>query len=232
MPKSERPWIVSPHGPIVKHEANLWTVQGRVPGGPITRRMSIVRRGDGTLIFYHPVPLEPSALAEVLAWGKPAALVVAHAAHGIDATPFARKLGVRIFGPRADEARLRARFDLAGFLEDLPKDPDVSFEPVAGSKFGEPVEAVRSGGRVSLVFSDAIQAHGDAQSLLFRLLGFSGGPRVVPVFRLLFTRDRDALKAHLARLAELPGLTRLIPCHGYVEEQDAAGALRRAAAAL
>jgi hypothetical protein len=232
MPTAERPWIVSPHGPIVKHEPNLWTVEGRVPGAPITRRMSMVRRRDGSLVFYHPVPLAEPALAEVLAWGRPAEVVVAHAAHGLDANPFARKLGVKIFGPRADEARMRTRFDLAGFLEDLPKDPDVDFESVAGSKFGEPVERVRSGERVSLVFSDAIQAHGQTQALPFRLLGFKGGPRVIPLFRLLFTRDRAELKAYLARLAETPGLVRLIPCHGFIEEQDAAGALRRAAAAL
>jgi hypothetical protein len=127
---------------------------------------------------------------------------------------------------------MRARFRLAGCLEDPPEDPDVSFEPVAGSKFGEPVQRVRSGDRVSLVFCDAIQAHGDAQPLLFRMLGFSGPPRVTPLFRLLFTRDRAALKAHLSRLAETPGLARLVPCHGYVDVRDAAGALRRAAAAL
>jgi hypothetical protein len=232
MPTPERPWIVSPHGPLQKHEANLWTVQGRLPGGPISRRMSIVRRRDGTLVFYHPIPLEERALAEVLAWGRPAQLVVAHAAHGIDAVPFAKRLGIGIYGPRADETRLRQRFPMAGFLEDLPSDPDVSFEAVAGSKFGEPVELVRSGDHLSLVFSDAIQAHGDDAKAIFRLLGFKGPPRVVPLFRLLFTSDRAALKAHLARLAELPGLARLVPCHGYIEEQDAAGALRRAAAGL
>jgi hypothetical protein len=232
MPKPERPWIVSPHGPIVKHEENLWSVQGRLPGGPITRRMAIARRRDGTLIFYHPMPLEERALAEVLAWGRPAQLVVAHAAHGIDAIPFAKRLGIGIYGPRADEARLRRRFPMAGFLEDLPADPDVSFESLAGTKQGDPVELVRSGGKLSLVFSDAIQAHGDDAMAIFRLLGFRGPPRVVPIFRLLFTSDRAALKAHLTRLAERPGLARLVPCHGYIEEQDAAGALRRAAAAL
>ena len=103
------------------------------------------------------------------------------------------------------------------------------FEAFDGTKSGDPVEIVRSRERVSLVFSDVIQAHGDAQSLFFRLLGFKGDARVVPLFRLLFTRDRAALKAHLLRLAEIPGLARLIPCHGAVVEADAAGALRRAA---
>lgn len=224
--------MVTPHEPIVKHEANLWTVQGKVPGGPVTRRMSIVRRRDGTLVFYHPIPLEEAALAEVLAWGRPAQLVVAHAAHGLDANPFAARLGLKIHGPRSDQARMRPRFDLAGTLEDLPADPDVRFESVTGTKFGEPVEVVRSGERVSLVFSDCIQAHGDSQPAFFRLLGFRGGPRVVPIFRLLFMSDRGALKAYLERLAGTPGLARLIPCHGFIEERDPAGALRAAAAAL
>jgi hypothetical protein len=232
MPKPERPWLVTPHGPIVKHEANLWSVEGRLPGAPIPRRMSIVRRGDGTLVFFHAIPLEEPALAEVLGWGRPADLVIAHAGHGIDAAAFSKRLGLRIYGPRTDERRMRARWDLAGFLEDLPADPAVRFEPIEGTKAGDPVEVVRSGPRVSLVFSDVIQAHGDAQSLPFRLLGFQGDARVVPVFRLLFTRDRAALRAHLLRLAGIPGLARLIPCHGALVEQDAAGALRRAAEAL
>jgi hypothetical protein len=68
MSKPERPWVVTPHGPLVKHEANLWTVAGRLPGAPITRRMAIARRRDGTLVFYHAIPLDDAALAEVLAW--------------------------------------------------------------------------------------------------------------------------------------------------------------------
>ena len=232
MPKSERPWIVTPHGPIVKHEANLWTVDGRLPGAPVPRRMSMVRRQDGTVVFYHPIPLEEAALAEVRAWGTPAELVVAHASHGIDAAAFSRKLGVKIYGPRADARRMRARWEMAGTLEDLPTDPTVTFESVAGTKAGEPVELVRSGDRLSLVFCDALQNHGEDGPLLTRLLGFRGGPRVVPIFKLLFTSDRAALKAHLLRLAGLPGLTRLIPCHGALIERDAPAVLRQVAAGL
>jgi hypothetical protein len=232
MSKPERPWVVTPHGPIVEHEPNLWTVEGRLPGAPIPRRMSIVRRADGTLVFFHAIPLEEAALAEVLAWGRPTELVVAHAGHGLDAAPFAKRLGLKIYGPKEDQARMKVRWDMAGTLEDLPKDPGVSFESFQGTKMGDPVEIVRTGGRVTLVFSDVIQAHGDDQSLLFRLLGFKGDARVVPLFKYLFTRDRPALRAHLLRLAALPGLARLVPCHGAVVEQDAPGALRRAAAAL
>jgi hypothetical protein len=103
---------------------------------------------------------------------------------------------------------------------------------VAGTKAGEPVELVRSGDRLSLVFCDALQNHGEDGPLLTRLLGFRGGPRVVPIFKLLFTSDRAALKANLLRLADLPGLTRLIPCHGAIVDRDAPAVLRAAAAGL
>src|SRR4051812_33871918 len=93
MAKSARPWIVTPHGPIEELDENLWTVESKVPGVPIRRRMAIIKRSDGTLAFFHAVPLDEAALARVTAWGKPAILVLGHDQHGIDATPFAGKLG-------------------------------------------------------------------------------------------------------------------------------------------
>src|SRR4051794_8515182 len=103
MAKPPRPWIVKPHKPIEKLEDNLWVVEGNVPGAPMPRRMAIIKRTDGTLLFYQAVPLEEAALAEVLAWGKPAYLIVPHNQHGMDAPAFAEKLGVGIYGPKADE---------------------------------------------------------------------------------------------------------------------------------
>jgi hypothetical protein len=63
-----RPWTVTAHGPIVKLEPNLWVVEGTVPvPGGIRRRMAVVRRQDGTLLFFHAMPLEETAMAELLA---------------------------------------------------------------------------------------------------------------------------------------------------------------------
>src|SRR5262245_28064807 len=105
-----RDWIVQPHGPIEKLEPNLWTVRGKIPGVPgFTRRMSIVRRTDGSLVFYHAVPLEQSAMAEIVAWGRPATLVLGHDQHAVDAEPFATRLGLRMFGPARNLKRLRSR---------------------------------------------------------------------------------------------------------------------------
>ena len=213
-----RPWTVSPHGPIERLEDNLWVVEGTVPTpGGIRRRMAIIKRSDGSLLFFHAIPLADEALAEVLAWGTPAVVVVGHDQHCIDAAPFAEKLGLTIFGPAANAAKLRARLPLAGTLAELPADPGI----------------MRSGDRVTVMFSDCIQ-HSPPEGMAFplRWLGFSGGPKVVPVFRFLFMNDRAALKAHLDRLASTPGLVRVLPFHGTVVTTDAAGSLRTAASTL
>lgn len=230
----QRPWLVAPHGPIEKLDDNLWTVEGKVPGLPVMRRMAIVKRSDGTLLFYHAIPLDEAALREVKAWGTPAYLVIAHDNHGIDAHPFAKHLGLKVFGPKSNVEKMRAKFDVDGALEDIPPDPAVTVRSVAGTRYDEPVVEVRSGGgaRTSLVFCDAFQNNRNEDTpLVFRLLGFTG-PKVPPLFRLAFTRDKAALREDLERLAGLPGLARLVPCHGAVVGSDAAGTLRRAAATL
>jgi hypothetical protein len=40
------------------------------------------------------------------------------------------------------------------------------------------------------------------------------------------------LKAHLEKLAAMPGLKHLVPCHGTIESNDAVGTLKRVAATL
>lgn len=228
-----RPWTVSPHGPIEKLEDNLWVVEGAVPTpGGIKRRMAIVRREDGSLLFFHAMPLADEVMAQVTAWGRPGALVLGHDQHAIDAEPFAARLGVPVFGPAPNLPKLRARgLDIAGSLADLPADAGVRFEEMDGTRTGEAVGIVSSGGRVSLLFADCCQ-NSPALGMAFplRWLGFAGGPKVVPVFRWVFTTDRARLAAHLERLAALPGLARLVPFHGGIVTDGPAAALRQAAA--
>jgi hypothetical protein len=231
MPRPPRPWIVTPHDPIEKLDDNLWSVQSPVPGVPIRRRMCIIKRSDGQLAFLNAVPLDDQTLAEVTAWGKPAFLIIPHDQHGIDADAFSKRLGLKIYGPQASQAKMRARWEVAGTLDELPPDPHVAFESLEGTKTGEPVGIVRCGGRVSLLFNDAYQDWtGYPVPLPMRILGFSGGPKVVPIFKWVFTRDRAALKAHLDKLAALPGLERIVPCHGFIRTSDAASTLKRVAA--
>ena len=232
MPKPRRPWIVTKHGPIEKLDDNLWGVESNVPGVPMPRRMCIARMADGKLAFFHAVPLEEGALQQVRSLGTPAYLVVGHDQHVVDAHAFAEKLGLKVYGPKEREAQLRTRVDLAGTLESFPGDATVQVEAMPGTKTGEALMRVTSGGqRLSVLFTDAIMnvRHG---SLLFRLIGMTGSPKCTPIFRMFFISDRKALKAGFERLAALPNLTRLVPCHGEVVQQDAAGTLRAVAATL
>jgi hypothetical protein len=49
---------------------------------------------------------------------------------------------------------------------------------------------------------------------------------------MMFLKDKGALKRQLAEWAELPGLERLVPCHGDGVTSGAAAALRAVAAAI
>jgi hypothetical protein len=236
MSKQPRPWIVTRHDPIEKLEDNLWSVQGDVPGVPFKRRMFIIKRADGALMFFGTaIPLEEAALAEVTVWGRPAILVVPHDQHMIDARAFAEKLGLRVYGPKACEAKMRTRADVAGMIEDVPADPTVEVVAVAGAKTGEPAVLVRSAGgqRVSLLVADAIQNNPKASvGMLPRLMGFAGGPKVVPIFKMMFLSDKAALKRQLGAWADLPGLARVMVCHGDTVTDGAGAALKAAAASL
>ena len=236
MPRPPRSWIVTPHDPIEKIEDNLWAVQGDVPGIPFKRRMFIIKRSDGTLLFFGmAIPLEDDLLAEIKAWGRPSILVVTHDQHMIDARAFAEKLGLKVYGPRACAAKMRQRAEIAGMLEDVPPDPNVQITSVAGAKTGEPAVIVKSdaGRRVSLLVSDVLQNNPKTSlGLLPRMMGFGGGPKVVPVFKMMFVNDKPALRQQLSEWAEMPGLARLVPCHGDAVMSGAADALKAAAASI
>jgi hypothetical protein len=195
--------------------------------------MAIVRKGDGSLVFFHAIPLDDATLEEVRSLGKPAHLVLGHHQHAIDAHAFQQKLELRTYGPKECESQLRERVELAGTLETFPGDPTISVESAPGTKLGEAVMTVRSGGRSTLLFSDVIQNNSkESTPLLFRILGFSGGPKVVWVFRKLFVKDRVAVKSALEKWAALPGLHRVVPFHGAIVESGAASALGAAAGSL
>src|SRR5947207_13659872 len=98
MPTKRRPWTVTPHDPIEKLDDNLWAVSSKVPGVPIRRRMAIVKRSDGGLLFYHAVPVDDRTLEEIRAWGRPEILVVAHDQHGIDAQAFRDQPRLKLHG--------------------------------------------------------------------------------------------------------------------------------------
>jgi hypothetical protein len=231
--QTPRPWIVTPHDPIEKLEDNLWTVDGSTPGLPVRRRMSIVKLSNGELVFFNAMPVADDVLEEIRAWGRPSHLVVPHHAHMIDAHSFMARLSVKLFGPKECRDKIARRAELAGTFEDIPRDVSLAVETLPGIKLGEPVLRVTTGSRVSLLFGDAIQNTPKATvPLMFRMMGFGGGPKVVPVFKMMFVQDKNALRAKLESLAEVPNVTRVVPSHGEIVTSDPTGALKTAASGV
>jgi hypothetical protein len=229
--KTRRPWTVTPHSAIEKLEENLWGVSSAIPNVPMPRRMMIVKRSDNKLLFFHAVPLDDTALAEVKAFGEPAYLVIAHNQHGIDADAFQKKLKLKLYGPKADLEKMRPKFDVDGTLEDIPPDRDVDVVSIPGVKHGEPIITVRSQSGTSLLFSDVVM-NMKSGGLMMRMVGFIGGPKCTPFFKWRFVSDKPAMKAHLEKLAATPGLKTLVPCHGDVVREGAAQAMQQIAAGL
>ncbi|HYV49678.1 MAG TPA: hypothetical protein VFA20_32700 [Myxococcaceae bacterium] len=233
MARPRRPWIVTKHGPIEQLDDNLWGVESAVPGVPLARRMCIAKMSDGKLVFFHAVPLEDAALEQVRGLGQPAYLVVGHSNHGIDAHPFSAKLGLETFGPKESHEGLRKREIDFSPLEEFPRDAAVQLESMPGTRHGDALMRVVSGGgqRVNLCFTDAVMNVATG-ALTMRLAGFTGGPKCPGVFKLFFVKDKPAFKARMERLAAEPNLARLVPCHGEVIAQDAARVMGRIAATV
>ena len=237
MPKPPRPWTVPPHGPLERLEENLYAVEGDVPGIPgLRRRMAIVRRADGGLLFFNAVPVDDGTLSGIRALGTPAMLVVPQPLHMIDAHAFRERLGVRVYAPASTRAAVAERVAVDGAFEDIPPDPSVSVVTVAGFRTGEGMAVVRSGDRVSLVVADVVLNVPHApglQGLLMRLLGMTGDrPRLPVPVRLRVLHDRRALRAQLEALSTRPGLARIVTSHGAIVVQDPARVLREIAATL
>jgi hypothetical protein len=229
--KPRRPWIVTPHSAIEKLSENLWTVENTVPGAPMSRRMCIVKRSDGALMFFHAIPLDEAALAEVKGWGEPKYLVIAHDQHGIDADAFQKKLGLKLYGPKRNEAKLRTKFDLDGTIETLPKDANVEVFSVDGAKTGELAVRVKSEASTTLLFSDVLM-NVKQGNLGLRIAGFVGGPKTPFIWKFLFSDDKQALKSGLEWLAATPNLKALVPCHGEIVREGGGQVLTQLAAAL
>jgi hypothetical protein len=234
MAKAPRPWRVTRHDPIEPLEENLWAVNGDVPGFPkgcgMLRRMCIVKLSDGRLAFHNAIPLDDASLAKVIAWGKPAILILPVWLHALDGQAFAQRLGLKIYASKVKIETIHG----AHPLEELP--PELKITMLSGTKFGEPVFEVRSADRSSLLFADALQnsrpGHGFG-GFMFKLLGFTGsGPKAPPAYKMRAVSNKAALANDLRKLAETPNLARVIPSHGDILSTNCAAAIRAVADSL
>jgi len=232
MPKAFDKWTVLPHGPIEKLEENLWRVEGTLPGGGPPRVMTVARLGDGRLVIHSAIALDDAEMKELEAFGTPAFLVVPNGGHRLDALAYKQRYPtltvVTAPGSQQKVEQVVKVDDTTGRFGD----DSVRYEPVEGTVEGALV--VRSKGGATLVLNDTVMnmARGSIKGFagfVSGVLGFFGPePKVVPLAKLMVYKDKKAARAHLERLADTPGLTRVILSHGSPITADPGAAIKRA----
>lgn len=228
-----RPWTVNRPGPLVARADGVWTVDDEVPGLPgAGRRMSVVRRSDGTLLLYNAIPVPEETLSRLRALGAPAQLILPNQFHALDAAAFVEKLGLTAFAPEVALARFAEHGLACRPIGELPTDPALRWLTVEGFRTREVVLLAHG----CLMVGDLVTAvpHGRGfVNLMMRLVGFTGPePKLPRPVRARVARDTEAVRALLNQLADQPGLVRLIPSHGLVWEKGVPAALREVARSL
>jgi hypothetical protein len=228
MPKCFTTWTVLPHDPIEKHSENLWSVSGKMPGGN-QRRMALARRADGGLVIHNPIALNDEAMKELEGFGKPAFLVVPSAFHRMDSLIYKQRYPeIAVLSPQTARKKVSELVDVAGHLDEMPKDANVELFHLRGMKEREGALRVRASGGTALVFNDTLLNVPKAGGVL----GFAMGPTgvlAVPRFtRWILMKSGAELKSHLQELADSPALSHVVPGHGDVIQGEAATPLQQA----
>lgn len=227
-----RPWTVYRPGPLTPRDDGLWTIDDDIPGIPgANRRMSVVKRPDGSLLFYNAIPVDDATLAQLRALGTPAQLIVPNQYHALDAAAFAHRLGLTAYCPEVAVQKLASRLTCQPITA-LPLDSSLRLFRVDGFSTHE---AVLLAGKTLLV-ADLVtnSPHaGGLYGLLMKLVGFTGPePKLPKPVRKRVGKDLPAVAKLMLELAALDGWSRLIPSHGGIIETGGPAALRTVAATL
>jgi hypothetical protein len=236
--KANTEWKVLAHEPLQKLTENLWWVRGSIPRMSLKRVMAIARLEDGSLVIHNGIALEEPLMKEIEAWGTPRYLIVPNGGHRLDAPAYKRRYpALSVFTPKGSRTRVEDVVEVAGTYEDFPKSDALRFQTLAGVAEAEGAMLVRSSDGVTVVLNDAVfnmDRKRDPLGFFFTtLFGSAPGPRVSRLAKLIYVKDKKALRADLEKLAGTPDLQRLIVAHEKIASgPDAADALRRAATYL
>ncbi|MCS6900713.1 MAG: hypothetical protein RMJ98_11135 [Myxococcales bacterium] len=236
MAKALSSWKVFPHGPFEQIDANLWRVEQKMPKMPLWRVMAVARMTDGRLVIHNGIALDDPSMKAIEALGDPAFLLVPNGYHRLDARIYKdRYPNLRVVAPRGSRAKVEEVVPVDLTYEQFPGDESVRLETLEGTGEQEGVVIVCSGGKTSVILNDVVfnMPHQPGfEGLIIKLIGSSGGPKITRIARLLLVKNSRAFRAHLERLAALPGLNRVLVSHHETITHDPAGALRRVAATL
>lgn len=219
-----------PHGAFVELAPNLWQVKGSLPGPvPLPRNMTVYRAASGELVLYSVVAMTDEGMRALEALGRPAAMVIPHRRHQMDA-PFykARYPALRVLAP--DPSMVRA-LSVDGGLDALSA-YGVDARVVPGNTYGDVAMRLPLDHGAALAVCETLTnvRPTGVLGLLFRALGPPGGGfGVARAVRLREIRNAPRLRAWLHDQANLGDVRMLLFGHGDAITADAAGALHAAA---
>lgn len=227
-----RPWTVQKPGPLTQRDERLWTIDDAVPGlRGVNRRMTVMKRLDGSLLFYNAIPVEAATLDQLRALGPPAQLIIPNQFHALDAAAFAHRLGLTAYAPAVAVPVLASRLTCQP-ISAFPLEASLEVFSVEGFSTREVVLVFGKTLAVADLMTN-VPHERSVRGLLMRVLGFTGPtPRLPGPVRKRVGRDLKAVGALMKQLAEVEGLTRIIPSHGDIVEGDAPAVLRAVSATL
>jgi hypothetical protein len=231
------PWPVPPHRPIEKLTENLWRVEGDVPGMGLKRVMSVLKLGDGRLVIHNAITLEPSAMEEIERFGEVAFVIVPNGFHRIDAPRFAARYpDAKVLCPPGASKSVAKKVRVDGTYEDLPRDGNVQYAPLAGLGDLEGHMLVKSESGSTVIVNDAVfnmPHRGGMEGMVFKhVTQSSGGPKITRVARFFLLKDKARFAAELRGLAATPDLRRVIVSHHEMITDVPADTLRAVAETL
>ncbi len=233
MPKAFDTWQVFPHRPLEKLESNLWRVEGDLPNGNGNRVMTIAKMSDGGLMIHNGIALEEEQMREIEGFGTPALLVVPNGFHRLDAKVFKdRYPSLRVVCPAGARKKVEQVVKVDATYDDAPADDTVRLIHLDGTKRSEGVLEVKSNGKTTVVFNDAVNNLPKMGGVFGFLLAPTGIPSVPRLARWMMIKEKAAFREHLEKLAATPNLARLIVSHGRVMTEKPGETLRTVASAL
>jgi len=226
------------HGPLLKLADNLLWVQGAIPGMSLKRCMVVVRLNDGKLVIHNGIALGAAEMTELERFGTPAFLLVPNGGHRLDAPAYKERYpALRVLTPKGSRERVEQVIEVDGSYEDFPHTDVLRLETLNGVGAAEGALIAQSNDGTSVILNDCMfnmDRKRDPLGFLFTtVFGSAPGPRVSRLAKLIFIKDKPALRAEFERLAALPNLVRVIVAHENVASgQDARAALLQAATYL
>ncbi len=216
--------------------ANVWTATSSfrmLPGAHLPTRMTVVRRGDGSVLLHSPIELSDELVQAISELGPVRTVVVPNAFHHLHAQAALQRFPEARCLAAAGVEKKQPNLPIAASLEEEADrlEPDFDVTQLEGApKLNEWVLRHRDSG--ALITTDLLfnvtEPQGWLTPLVLKMAGTNGGLAISRITKSL-VKDSAAFTRSIERSIG-SGVQHLVMSHGDVVSTDAELSLRRAIA--